>query len=140
MKEFFNDHAGCVVHIMDESGIHTNLFPRYTFVIPDDKQAHVDAHQDTTKDTIVVTLSSNCNGSLFHVPFRRETRDKKGCSGINEMKLSVKHFLSFAQRGDILIMDNLMAHHEASILATLELRGIIVSMLTFTILIQSINR
>ena len=128
MKVFFENHIGCTVHIMDESGIYTNLYPRYTFVSPDDKYANVDAHPDTTKDTVVVTTSSNGNGSLFYVPFRRATRDKKGCSGVgtSEMKQWLIHFLSFAQRGDVLIMDNLMAHHDATIRATLERHGIIV--------------
>ena len=128
MRNFFMSERIGTVHIMDESGIYTNMYPRYTYVQPGDKYANVDTHPDTTKDTVVVTLSSDGRGSLFYVPFRQATQNRKGCSGvgIEEMRQWVVHFLSYAQRGDVLIMDNLMAHHDASIKATLERHGIIV--------------
>ena len=128
MSAFFKEHQGVTVHIMDESGVYTNMFPRYTYVSPDDKAANVITHHDTTKDTVVVTLSSNGNASMFYVPFRNATHDKKGCSGvgIDEMRKWTMHFLTYAQAGDILIMDNLAAHHDASVRDMLRKHGIIV--------------
>lgn len=128
MKEVMKKNPNSTVHVMDESGIHTNLLPRYTMVEPGDKFANVDTHPDTTKDTVVVTLSSTGAGDLFYVPYRRATKNRKGCSGvgIEEMRKWVAHFLSYAQKGDILLMDNLAAHHEPSILKTLTDAGIIV--------------
>ena len=76
---------------------------------------------------MIVTLSSNGNGDLFYVPYRRPTSKDKGCSGvgIQEMSKWTQHFLSnIGQRGDILIMDNLSAHHYYDFVAEIEAHGI----------------
>ena len=128
MREIFKKNPTATVHVMDESGVYTNMLPRYTFVESTDKFANVNTHHDTTKDSIIVTISSNGNGDLFYVPFRAATENRKGCSGVglDEMKKWVAHFLQFANKGDVLLMDNLAAHHHYSIRKTLEDNGIIV--------------
>ena len=75
MSLLFEKNSGKTVHIMDESGIFTNMLPKKTYVHPEEKEAFVVSSEDTTKDTVVATLSSNGNGDLFYVPFRAATKE-----------------------------------------------------------------
>ena len=126
LASLLNNFKG-TLHIMDESGIFTNMFPYFTYVSSNEKDAYVKASPDTTKDTVIVTLSSNGNGDLMYVPFRRQTKHDAGCSGvgINEMTQWALHFCkNIAKKGDILIMDNLASHHNINIVNILESAGI----------------
>ena len=128
LYRIFSKFSG-TCHIMDESGVHTNLFPHYTFASPQEKDAYVKAHPDETKDTIMVTLSSNGNGDLFYVPFQRASGNEKGRSGVGnaEMAQWTRHFIdTIGKPGDILILDNLNSHHCIDFVNEIEQHGIMV--------------
>ena len=126
MKEILPNFNG-VLHVMDESGVYSNMFPMYTFSSPDEKDPYVKTSSDTTKDTVIVTISSNGKGDLLYVPFRRPTKNDSGCSGveISEMEQWTQRFINIIGKpGDILIMDNLQAHHNIKFIKAIENAGI----------------
>ena len=111
---------------MDESGIHTNLIPRSTYVSPKEKNAYIKSSSDTTKDTIVVTISGNGNGFLFYVPQRDSIKELNGCScvGNTEFNAWVKEFVQYASPGDVLLLDNLASHDNPAAMSYLKTNSI----------------
>ena len=123
-------------HIMDETGIITNMIPKYTFA-PKGEPGYVIGSTDNTKDTAVVTATANGSGFLFFIPHREKTiitlkdgtkkeiREIKGV-GISEMIEWTKQFTKYAQSGDLLIMDNLGSHKNQIVLDYLKSKNIYV--------------
>ena len=111
-----------VVHVMDETGIVSNMIPSYSYAPHEEKDVGIKSVADTTKDSLILTLSSNGNADAFYVPFIKKSASRNGRAGvgIDEMKAWVAHFLDYARPGDLLIMDNLAAHRNQSIVSTLK--------------------
>ena len=116
-------------HIMDETGIVTNMIPKYTFA-PKGEAGVILSQSEQTRDSAIVTASGDGSGFLFYVPHRPkqtkvfdgktyEFREVKGV-GVDEMIEWVKAFSKYAQAGSLLIMDNLGAHHNDDVLTLLQ--------------------
>ena len=114
------------VHVMDETGIATNMLPAFSYAPKDEHEADIKTVSDTTKDTLILTISSNGNAHSFYVPFLKKTRKRKGRAGVGliEMHAWVDSFLKYAKAGDLLIMDNLAAHCNEEIVSRLKKHGI----------------
>ena len=110
------------VHIMDETAIYSNSTVPFTYTYPGEKEAYVITSESSVKDTFIATLTANGNGMGFYVPFKKEkchrlngkkVIDEKSVKGVGtkEMKEWIQKFIKYAKPGDLLIMDNLAAHH-----------------------------
>ena len=86
IKLLINKNPLTTVHVMDESGVNTNMFPRYTYIKPGEKIPYVEAHPDSTKDTVVVTLSSNGNGDFFMFRFVLQQNKRKAVLALASKK------------------------------------------------------
>ena len=119
------------VHIMDETGIYSNATVPTTYTYPGDKEAYVLMNESSTKDTFIATLTADGNGFGYYLPFKKEKwhkennrkiTDEKAVKGVGskEMLEWCQKFIEYAHQGDLLIMDNLAAHHNKDCLETLK--------------------
>ena len=123
------------IHIMDETAIYSNSTVPYTYTYPEDKEAYVLTCDNCVKDTFIATLTADGNGMGFYLPFKKEKYhivnkrkviDEKAVKGvgIREMLEWCNKFINYAQKGDMLIMDNLSAHHNKECINVLLEAGI----------------
>ena len=107
------------LYTMDESGIHTNLSRKYTFTYKGDKNVYVKSSSDTTKDTVMVTLSASGGGFLYYVPYSPKTSTHKAVKGVGneQMKEWARAFIGRTKnQTGLLIIDNLNSHKNEDIL------------------------
>lgn len=121
------------VHIMDETGLYSDSIPPNTWTFNKDKEAYVKSTGSSRRDTLVATIRADGKGFATFIEHRdQKTRKCKktgkkiiidqGVKGMNieEMKKWNKEFFKHSQKGDILIMDNLGAHHNKDVLEELK--------------------
>lgn len=124
---------------MDETGLFSDSIPTNTWTFKSDKEVYVKSTGQQRRDTLVATLRADGKGFATFIKHRnmKTQKDKKtgkkiiidqGVRGMNiqEMKIWNKVFFQHSQRGDVLIMDNLGAHHNKEILQELRDHGITV--------------
>ena len=116
-------------YVMDESGIHTNLARKYTFTPINDKNVYVRVPNDSTKDTIIVTLSASGGGHLYYVPFFPQTSEHRAIKGVGKDQILDwgRAFIGRTQKQNgLLLLDNLNSHKDENLLEYLRLNNIFV--------------
>ncbi|KAJ3452909.1 hypothetical protein M0812_04689 [Anaeramoeba flamelloides] len=106
------------VWVMDEKGIWNHHPARYTYTRKSNPKPWVKGKLVNSKDTLTATVSYKGEiPDLFWIKSVTKTKKKKKVSGMNVQKMLeyVDHFLTFANSGDILLMDNLRSHHNIDV-------------------------
>ena len=123
------------MHIMDESGIYSNMIPKYTYCYPGEKTGYVKTTMLPQRDTIITTLSGNGDGFLYYVPHTKSQNivndqhqilhypGRKGV-GNKEIRQWAESFLNYCKDGDILLLDNLNAHKDSVFINILSKKNI----------------
>jgi hypothetical protein len=117
------------LYTMDESGVHTDLARKYTFTYSGDKNVYVKVPNDSTKDTIVVTLAASGGGFLYYVPYTAQSSDHKAVKGVGteQIKEWARVFIGRIQNDPgLLLLDNLSAHKDTNLIQYLNQHGIYV--------------
>ena len=64
--------SGATLHVMDETGIVSNMFPSHSYAPMSEHDIGIKAIDDTTKDTLALTISSDGNADIFYIPFLKK--------------------------------------------------------------------
>ncbi|KAJ3444699.1 integrase protein-related [Anaeramoeba flamelloides] len=115
------------VWVMDEKGIWNHHPARYTYTRKSNPKPWVKGKLVNSKDTLTATVSYKGEiPDLFWIKSVTKTKKREKVSGMNVQKMLeyVDHFLTFANSGDILLMDNLRSHHNIDVKKKLEDSGI----------------
>ncbi|KAJ6245320.1 integrase protein-related [Anaeramoeba flamelloides] len=111
------------VWVMDEKGIWNHHPARYTYTRKSNPKPWVKGKLANSKDTLTATVSYKGEiPDLFWIKSVTKTKKREKVSGMNVQKMLeyVDHFLTFANSGDILLMDNLRSHHNIDVKKKLE--------------------
>ena len=125
------------VHIMDETGLYSDSIPPYTWTMDTDNEAYVVSSGQQRRDTVVATIRADGKGFATFIEHKNmKTKSVKGQKIIVdkgtkgmiliEMHKWNKEFIKWAEKGDVLIMDNLGSHRNKEVVKELEDHGIIV--------------
>ena len=136
IKQFMIEHRleRSNLHIMDESGIYSNLLPKTTYCAPSETVGYVKTTMIPQRDTVITTLSGNGDGHLFYVPHVQAKTIVSGDSiyhypgrkgvGNLEIRQWANSFLQYCKEGDILLLDNLNSHKDPEFIQMLREKNV----------------
>ena len=116
------------LYIMDESGIHTDLARKYTFTPQDDKTVYIKVPNDSTKDTVIVTLTASGGGHLYFVPYSPQSSTHKAVKGVGKEQMFewCRSFIGRTRKETgLLLLDNLNSHKAENVIEYLRQNDII---------------